>query len=127
MSAQARFVARAAFVVLVLFVLGGAAPEKLAGPITTVDVKARTLTLRDSDRGEATLLVDDASVIVLDGDDKAVLEDLFPGDRVDSATVRELNGGRLLLLRAVVTSGPGDEGDEPDEDDEPEDGESILR
>lgn len=91
----------------------------LSGPITKVDLDARTLTFTDAVAGPVTVLVDENSVIDLDGDDQAALDDLFAGDEVVRAAVKKLASGRLLLDRAVVTSKPGP----PASDEEAGDGE----
>lgn len=84
----------------------------LAGKIVKVDVEGRSLTVRSEAGTETSLVVDDKSVIVLDGDAAAILEDLFEGDDLLSATVRRAESGRLVLVKAVVTSKPS-----PDDDD----------
>ncbi len=85
----------------------GAGRATIAGKITNVDVHTRTLTVADaSAKKEVTMLVNDDSVIVLDGDDEAGLDDLYEGDTVQAATVRDLGGGRLLLIKAIVESRP---------------------
>jgi hypothetical protein len=88
------------------------AERTVSGRITAVDTEARTLTVRDPAAGELKLVVDEATAIVLDGDGDATLDDLFEGDDVVSATVRELADGRLYLVKAAVTSQPSpDEGE----------------
>ncbi len=84
----------------------------VSGPVAAVDLENRTLTVRDAKAGEVTLAVDEQTVFVLDGDDQAILDDVFEGDEVVSATVRKLNSGRLYLVRAEITSRPTpDEGE----------------
>ncbi len=92
-----------------------AIPAKVTGKITKVDIQARTLTVDDAAAGPLSFLVDEKTVIVLDGDEQATLDDLFEGDEVLSATARELSSGKLLLLKATVTSQPPAGGDEPGE------------
>ena len=90
-----------------------AAPApSLAGRIVKVDVDGRSLTVRSEAGAETALVVDDKSVIVLDGDAQAILEDLFEGDDLLSAAVRRAEDGRLVVVKAVVTSKPS-----PDDDD----------
>ncbi len=85
----------------------GAGRATIAGKITNVDVHTRTLTVADaSAKKEVTMLVNDDSVIVLDGDDEAGLDDLYEGDTVQAATVEDIGGGRLLLIEAIVESRP---------------------
>jgi hypothetical protein len=104
--------------VLALALLAGAAPAKISGKIVEVNLHARTLVLANlAPKEKVTLLVDDQSVIVLDGDDKAELDDLYEGDEVVSAKVRELTNGRLLLLKATVTSDAKDGGDPAEDED----------
>ncbi len=98
-----------------------AVPAKLAGKITKVDIQSRTLTFEDATAGALTLQADEKSVIVLDGDEQATLDDLFEGDEILSATVRELPSGKLLLIKAAVTSQPATTGDDPGEDEPPKD------
>lgn len=106
---------KALWLVLILAVLLlGAAAGILKGTITKVDVGAGVFTIEDSEGKESRITVDDASVIVLDGDDQAIIDDLFEGDVVVSARVRELDDGRLLLVRAEITSPPAS----PDENEE---------
>ena len=97
-----------------------AAPAAISGRITEVDVSARTLTVHDAKAGKVQLLVDESTVIVLDGDENAVLEDLFAGDEIVTGSVKELASGRLLLARATVTSRVPD--DAADADDAEADG-----
>lgn len=94
--------------------VGAAAPvaSNIAGPITRIDLEERTLTISDPEAGAVTLLVDGTTVIVLDGEDDATLDDLFAGDEVESARVRVLSGGRFYLERATVRSRPLQDGDE---------------
>ncbi len=85
----------------------GAGRASIAGKITNVDVHTRTLTVADaSAKKEVTMLVNEDSVIVLDGDDEAGLDDLYEGDTVQAATVEDIGGGRLLLIEAIVESRP---------------------
>ena len=92
-----------------------AIPAKVSGKITKVDIQARTLTVEDATAGPLTFLVDEKTVIVLDGDEQATLDDLFEGDEVLSASARELTSGKFLLLKASVTSQPPAGGYEPGE------------
>lgn len=93
----------------------GAGPTRISGKITNVDVHRRTLTVADRDaKKDITVLVNGDSVIVLDGDDEAGLDDLFEGDRVDEAAVRDRGNGQLVLIKAIVTSRP-DAGDDEQE------------
>lgn len=94
---------------LVLPFVLAAAPARVSGLITALDLERDTLVVQDPVAGDLTLLVDEATVIVLDGDDQAILDDLFEGDEILSATVRELNSGRLYLVEAQVTSRPAPE------------------
>ncbi len=89
-----------------------AAPAAISGVVTAVDLDGRTLTVKDPKAGEVVVLVPDGAVIVLDGDEQAVLEDVFEGDIVEEATVREAGQGKLALVKAVVSTAP-----EEDEDD----------
>jgi hypothetical protein len=90
----------------------GGAPESISGVVTAVDLDGRTMTVKDPRAGAVVLLVPDSAVIVLDGDEQAVLEDVFEGDIVEEATVREAGQGKLTLVKAVVSTAP-----EEDEDD----------
>ncbi|HNX19939.1 MAG TPA: hypothetical protein PKG80_06670 [Acidobacteriota bacterium] len=101
----------AALVVSAAVALAAPAPS-LAGRIVKVDVDGRSLTVRSEAGAETALVVDDKSVIVLDGDAQAILEDLFEGDDLLSAAVRRAEDGRLVVVKAVVTSKPS-----PDDDD----------
>jgi hypothetical protein len=92
--------------------LFAAAPPAISGVVTAVDLDGRTLTVKDPKAGEFVVLVPDGAVIVLDGDEQAVLEDVFEGDIVEHATVREAGQGKLALVKAVVSTAP-----EEDEDD----------
>lgn len=97
---------------LVVALAASEAPSSVSGPITAVDLEGRTLTVRDAAAGPVTLLVDEQTVFVLDGDEQAILDDIFEGDEIVSATVRKLNSGRLYLVKAAVTSRPStDEGE----------------
>ena len=91
----------------------GGAPESISGVVTAVDLDGRSMTVKDPKAGAVVLLVPDSAVIVLDGDEQAVLEDVFEGDIVESATLRDLGQGKLALVKAVVSTAP-----EEDEDDE---------
>lgn len=91
-----------------------------SGAITTVDLDARSMALKDPQAGEVTIKVPDGAVIVLDGDSEAILDDLFEGDMVKEAAVRKGEDGKWVLVKAVVTSqvdepGEGEE-EEPEED-----------
>jgi hypothetical protein len=103
-----------ALVALTTVLLAGAAPNRISGTITAVNLRARTFTVMDSSARRITILVDRQSTIVLDGDAEATLDDLFPGDEVSSAKVRQRTDGRLLLVKAVVSSGADE--DEADND-----------
>ncbi len=109
------------FVCVALGVANAAAPATISGKITSVDIEARTLSVKDPNSGPLVLLVDEHTVIVLDGDEQASLDDLFEGDEVQSAAVRETAAGKLLLVRAVVTSQPPAPGEEDpgDQDGQP--------
>ncbi|MCU0222700.1 MAG: hypothetical protein MUF27_01220 [Acidobacteria bacterium] len=89
-----------------------AAPASISGVVAAVDLDGRTLTVKDPKAGEVVVLVPDGAVIVLDGDEQAVLEDVFEGDVVEHATVREAGQGKLALVKAVISTAP-----EEDEDD----------
>ena len=91
----------------------GGTPASISGVVTAVDLDGRTMTVKDPKAGAVVLLVPDSAVIVLDGDEQAVLEDVFEGDIVESATLRDLGQGKLALVKAVVSTAP-----EEDEDDE---------
>lgn len=99
----------------------GEAPSKVyAGVITKVDLDNRSLTLKDAQAGEIILQVPDSAVIVLDGDEEAILDDLFEGDEVKEASVKTLEGGGLQLVKAVVTSQVDEPGE--GEEEQPEEG-----
>ncbi len=88
----------------------------VSGTILEVDLDEETLTLRDPARGDLVIEVPEDAVIVLDGEEDAILDDLFEGDVVEDAEVRVLDSGTLVLVRAVVTSTTDDEPEEDDED-----------
>ena len=108
-----------AVAVAALLLLPGAAPAKVTGKIVRVDIQARTMTVEDPSAGKLTLAVDEKSVIVLDGDEQATLDDLFEGDDVLAATVRQAANGKMFLVRATVTSQPPKGNDEDPGDREP--------
>jgi len=89
----------------------------VSGTILEVDLDEETLTLRDPSRGDVVIEVPEDAVIVLDGEEDAILDDLFEGDVVEDAEVRVLDSGTLVLVRATVTSTTDDELDEDDEED----------
>ena len=91
----------------------GGTPDSVSGVVTAVDLDARTMTVKDPRAGAVVVLVPDNATIVLDGDEQAVLEDVFEGDVVESATLRDLGQGKVALVKAVVSTAP-----EEDEDDE---------
>lgn len=95
----------------------GAPPATISGVVAAVDLDGRSMTVKDPKAGEVVLLVPDNAVIVLDGDEQAVLEDVFEGDIVENATLRDLGQGKLALVKAVVSTAPeeGDEGEVPPE------------
>ena len=94
----------------------GAGTRHVAGPITAVDVDEATLTIRTRAGDEIVVEVPDDALIVLDGEEGAIVDDLFPGDVVEDAEVRVLDSGGLLLVRAVVTSPPEGGGGETPRD-----------
>jgi hypothetical protein len=96
----------------------GAAPASVSGVVTAVDLDARTMTVKDPGAGAVVVLVPDSAVIVLDGDEQAVLEDVFEGDIVENATLRDLGQGKVALVKAVVSTAP-EEGEEDEAPPEP--------
>jgi hypothetical protein len=96
----------------------GAAPAPISGVVTAVDLDARTMTVKDPAAGAVLVLVPDNAVIVLDGDEQAVLEDVFEGDIVENATLRDLGQGKVALVKAVVSTAP-EEGEEDEAPPEP--------
>lgn len=114
---RAALLAALAVFVLALAILppaaAGGTPDSISGVVTAVDLDARTMTVKDPRAGAVVVLVPDSATIVLDGDEQAVLEDVFDGDIVESATLRDLGQGKVALVKAVVSTAP-----EEDEDDE---------
>ena len=106
----------AVVLVIAAGVPSGAAMRHVAGPITAVDVDEATLTIRTSAGEQIVVDVPDDAVIVLDGEEGAIVDDLFPGDVVEDAEVRVLDSGGLVLVRAVVTSPPEGGGEETSRD-----------
>lgn len=94
-----------------------AVPPTISGVIESVDLEERSITVKDPKAGEVVVIVPDDAIIVLDGDEKAVLDDLFEGDVVESATVRDVGEGKVALVKAVVSTSQDDEdAEEGDED-----------
>lgn len=93
-------------IVLVFALAPPGLARTVAGRIAAIDLERRTLTVEPEGADRVTLLVDESSVIELDGDEGASLDDLFEGDEVTAAELRELSSGRLLLVRATVVSRP---------------------
>jgi len=114
----ARRIATACGLILLLAtVFASAGPPTISGVIQSVDLDERSMTVKDPKAGEVVVVVPDDAVIVLDGDEKAVLDDLFEGDVVETATVRDVGEGKVALVKAVVsTTSEGDPSDEHDED-----------
>jgi len=90
----------------------GTPPATISGVVAAVDLDGRTLTVKDPKAGEVVVLVPDNAVIVLDGDEQAVLEDVFEGDIVENATLRDLGQGKLALVKAVVSTAPEEDDEE---------------
>lgn len=82
-----------------------AAPATVSGKISEIDLHGRTMTVVDPKEGKISFDVPEGATIVLDGDDQAILDDVFEGDFVERATLRG-EKGRLTLVRAVVKSKP---------------------
>jgi len=101
--------------------VAGASPASISGVVAAVDLDERTMTVKDPKAGAVVVLVPDNAVIVLDGDEQAVLEDVFEGDIVESATLRDLGQGKLALVKAVVSTAPeeDEEGEAPLEPEPP--------
>jgi hypothetical protein len=101
--------------------VAGASPASISGVVAAVDLDERTMTVKDPKAGAVVVLVPDNAVIVLDGDEQAVLEDVFEGDIVESATLRDLGQGKLALVKAVVSTAPeeDEEGEAPSEPEPP--------
>lgn len=93
----------------------GAPPTVISGVVAAVDLDERTMTVKDPKVGEVVVLVPDGAVLVLDGDEQAVLEDVFEGDIVENATLRDLGQGKLALVKAVVSTAPEEDEDDPAE------------
>jgi hypothetical protein len=80
-----------------------AVPNSISGKITAIDLHGRTMTVKDNKSGTVTFEVPESAQIVLDGDKDQRLEDLFEGDLVEKATLKQVDS-RLVLVSAVVTS-----------------------
>jgi hypothetical protein len=93
----------------------GTPPGSISGVVTAVDLDGRSMTVKDPRAGEVVVLVPDNAVIVLDGDEQAVLEDVFDGDIIESATLRDLGQGKLALVKAVISTAPEADEDANDE------------
>ncbi|MFN7964104.1 MAG: hypothetical protein U0V87_00235 [Acidobacteriota bacterium] len=87
-----------------LVVSAAAGPTAVSGKIVEVDLHGRTMTVKDAKAGRVLIEVPEKAKLVLDGDDQAILEDVFNGDVVEKATVRDGGGGRLVLVSAVISS-----------------------
>jgi hypothetical protein len=83
-----------------------AVPGTISGPIVAVDLNGRTITVKDPKVKEITVEVPKDAVIVLDGDEKAILDDVFEGDILKSATLREDRSGKPFVVKAVIVSNP---------------------
>lgn len=81
-----------------------AGPSTVSGKIVEVDLHGRTITVKDAKAGKVVIDVPEKAKLVLDGDDQAILEDVFTGDVVEKANVREAGSGRLVLVSAVISS-----------------------
>lgn len=88
----------------ILFGTALAGPTAISGKIVEVDLHGRTLVVHDPHAGRLTVEVPESAQLVLDGDDQAILEDLFAGDRIEKGTIREGNGSRPVLVSAVIQS-----------------------
>lgn len=95
-----------------------ASPPTISGVVTAVDLDERTMTVKDAKAGPVVLLVPDNAVIVLDGDEQAVLEDVFEGDIVESATLKDVGQGKLALVKAVVSTAPEEDEDDGETEDD---------
>gem|GEM_PF-6153718 len=102
---------------LALPVTRAASVAHVSGTILEVDLDEETMTVRDPSRGDLVIEVPEDAAIVLDGEEGAILDDLFEGDVVEDAEVRVLDSGTLVLVRATVTSTTDDELDEDGEED----------
>ncbi|RMG45496.1 MAG: hypothetical protein D6718_07240 [Acidobacteria bacterium] len=76
----------------------------ITGTIVGIDLESRTLAIRDPEGGRVVFEVPEEAEIVLDGEEGAVLEDLFEGDVVEEGLIKPTRSGRYYLVRARVTS-----------------------
>jgi hypothetical protein len=93
--------------------LAGDATSVLSGVVVAVDLDGRTLTVKDPKAGSVVVHVTEKAVIVLDGDEQAVLEDVFEGDVVESATLRDAGQGKPVLVKAVISTAPEEDEEDP--------------